>query len=470
MRSPLPTSNEVWQQSFVECLNSTVAKFAANTGFLVACSGGVDSLLLLDLMASYFPNRVRCIYVDHQLQQHSVLWGKRVQQHAATLNVPCVLQAVQVAVDGNLEQQARTARYAAFAQHLQANEILLLGHHQQDQAETVLLRLLSGSGVDGLSGMTALSNRANMRLWRPFLSLSREHIEKWAQQRSLHAVQDPMNTAPHYDRVWCRQQLWPVLQQRFPQMQQAIARSSALMQDAKHILDEVCQLDLQACGNAQQLCLLRLSRLSLPRQRQLLSRWMQGSEPYRPALQHVEILQQQVISAKTDAQAVLHWNSLQFRRYQQYLYRIDVKQQLDLNAAEQLALLEKPFAIELKTAFDVASARYQWQQQKQQVGLDVTRLKNLTLRPRSGGEKIHLHGRVGRWPLKKALQAAQILPWFRHTIQILYCDDVILGVLTPVGFWLAQSDYCQWSGWLPNLISSQYPFPLFEQEHDSTEL
>jgi len=82
----------------------------------------------------------------------------------------------------------------------------------------------------------------------------------------------------------------------------------------------------------------------------------------------------------------------------------------------------------------------------------------LYLRQRKGGEKIHLYGRVGHWPLKKAIQEAQIFPWTRHTIQILSTDNVMLGVFTPKGFWLAQSAYCEAGGWLPISVSSTLEF------------
>ncbi|HQZ58625.1 MAG TPA: tRNA lysidine(34) synthetase TilS, partial [Acinetobacter sp.] len=131
----------------------------------------MDSMLLLYLMAELFPKQSRAIYVDHQLQQPSATTGEQVQQHAQHLSIPVIIQKVQVDV-GNLEQQARQARYQAYQQHLQSNEILVLAHHQQDQAETVLLRLFSGAGVNGLAAMQQVDIRQDMTIWRPFLDLS----------------------------------------------------------------------------------------------------------------------------------------------------------------------------------------------------------------------------------------------------------------------------------------------------------
>ena len=101
----------------------------------------MESMLLLHLMSIVFPARVRAIYIDHQLQASSPDWGIFVQNYAQQLNIPVIIQKVEVA-SGNLENQARTARYSAYQQHLKSHDILVLAHHQQDQAETLMLRLL----------------------------------------------------------------------------------------------------------------------------------------------------------------------------------------------------------------------------------------------------------------------------------------------------------------------------------------
>lgn len=405
-------------------------------------------MLLLHLMSIVFPARVRAIYVDHQLQASSHEWGVFVQNYAQQLNIPVILQKVEIA-SGNLENQARTARYSAYQQHLKSHDILVLAHHQQDQAETVLLRLLSGAGVNGLSAMQALENRENFQLWRPFLSLSREQIEIWSMQLNLPFVQDQTNFDIQYDRAWCRQEVWPLLQQRYPKMQQALSRSSILMQDAHNILQEVFLQDLQYCGNSTQIDLEKLQQLSLSRQRQLLSAWMKGEADYRPPFEMVARLQQEVIDAKADAQSALHWNGHYYVRYQKQLYRIAKGLYL---ASKNCCHITGTIGLDLNQSISLISGKFKIV--SAEIGLSADLLKqNLTIHSRQGGEKIHLYGRVGHWPLKKAIQEAQILPWLRHTIQILAIDNVMLGVFTPKGFWLAQSKYCENDGWLPHLSS-----------------
>ncbi|WP_081401187.1 MULTISPECIES: tRNA lysidine(34) synthetase TilS [unclassified Acinetobacter] len=450
MRSTLPTFNEVWQRQFRSGFLKQLQDFPVETKFLIGCSGGVDSMLLLHLMFFLCPEKVRAIYIDHQLQALSADWGKFVAHQCQQLNIPCIIQPVHVA-SGNLEQQARNSRYQAYLQHLQADEILVLAHHQQDQAETLMLRLLSGAGVDGLAAMKQIDVRENLTIWRPLLDISREQICQWASDLNVKNIEDPTNDDTHYDRAWARQTLWPVLSERYPKMQAALVRTSELMQDAQDILQEVLQQDLASCGTETQLDLGKFLQLSKSRQRQLLSAWMKGKQQYRPSLDMVERLQREVIYAKQDAQAALHWQSFYYVRYQQQIHRLTAETYL----AEQQQVQTSPKTIKfaLKDSVQVLSGKFIIA--PAQLGLSPALLQQpLHLQQRQGGEKIHLYGRVGAWPLKKAIQEAQIFPWARHTIQILSTDNVMLGVFTPKGFWLAQSAYCEAGGWLPISVSS----------------
>ncbi|MDM1245804.1 tRNA lysidine(34) synthetase TilS [Acinetobacter sp. R933-2] len=449
MRSTLPAFNEVWQRQFRTRFLTQLLQFPKNTQFLIGCSGGMDSMLLLYLMAVLCPQQIRAIYINHQLQAANDDWAIFVAEQCQQLNIPYIVEHVQVA-EGNLENQARAARYQAYQKHLHPNDILVLAHHQQDQAETVMLRLLSGAGVSGLSAMKVMDERENLTLWRPLLDISREQICQWVEQSSLPYVDDPTNMDTHYDRAWCRHELWNILQSRYPKMQQALARTSYLMQDAQEILSDILQQDLAVCTYENRLDLAKLNGLTSARQRQLLSAWMKGQDTYRPSFEMVQRLQQEVILSKSDAQAALHWNEYYYVRFRQFLYRLDAE--IYLESKKEQAFVAQNLECDLEQKISVASGDFQIQVQK--VGLSYSLLrKKLELNHRRGGEKIHLYGRVGTWALKKAIQDAHIFPWMRHTIQILSIDNVMLGVFTPNGFWLAQSDYVEVNGWQPNLVS-----------------
>ncbi|MDV2438806.1 tRNA lysidine(34) synthetase TilS [Acinetobacter gerneri] len=450
MRSTLSAFNEIWQRQCRLSILKQLDTFPENTQFLIGCSGGMDSMLLLHLMSLICPNKIRAIYIDHQLQKISAEWGDFVAEQCQKLKIPYIIEKVDVAT-GNMENQARQARYTAYQQHISTYEVLVLAHHQQDQAETVMLRLLSGAGVNGLAAMQTFDVRDQLSIWRPLLDVSREQICQWVHELDISYIDDPSNLDTRHDRSWCRHELWNILQSRFPKMQQALARTSMLMQDANQILDEVVVEDLNFCGDQNQLDLTKLGTLSEARQRQLLSSWIKGEGQYRPAFEMVQRIQHEVIQAKSDRQAAVHWSGYYYVRYQNVLYRLEKQQYL----AEKNDEIEVEQILKLGLDQEIELPSGHFYIKKTKMGLSFALLnQKLDLKQRQGGEKIHLFGRVGAWPLKKAIQEAQIFPWKRHTIQILSIDNVMLGVFTPKGFWLAQSSYCEIDGWQPELISS----------------
>lgn len=471
MRSTLPTFDEVWQQQFRQRLiaqTQTLDQTSQDTTFVLACSGGMDSMLLLYLFADLTSEqlnhyRLKVISIDHQLQADSAKWSNLVLQHCEKLAVPCKVIQVDVQ-EGNLESQARKARYHAFENELQENDVLILGHHQQDQAETLLMRLFQGAGVRGLSAMQEWHTRSiqslnssdikNYFIWRPLLSLSKKQIKQWAKQWSgqlgFDYVNDPMNHDDEFDRVWYRQQLLPLIEQRIPHAQDSLSRTAILMQDANQILQEVLAQDIQYCVDDEGcLNISNLKTLSKPRQRQLLSAWMQADENYRPPLAMVERLNGEVIDAREDANSVLHWSNLYFMRYEYAIYRYTAQQWQSIQQPIQPTKIKFSLHHVVKLAgqsFKINPV------ENEQDGLKLDLLnQTLMLNPRQGGEKIRLNGRKDHRFLKKMLQEAKIAPWFRHQTQILMYHNVPLGVFTPLGFWLADSEFVEPNGWLPIL-------------------
>lgn len=409
---------------------------------MVACSGGRDSLSLARALQLLCPHRVRVVHINHQLQSVSAQWAQWLSQQCQQWQLPCVVQAVDVA-QGNLEAEARHARYRALFDELKTHEILVLGHHQQDQAETIFLRLMSGSGVKGLSAMKTLDYQGKNPLWRPLLNTSRQHITELAALICPEYIDDPANDQDNFDRVFLRQQVWPILKARWPALDSSLSRSALLMQDSQTILEDVLAADWQQCGDGHILDMPALQGLSQPRQRLLLSRWMQGDLPYAPPFHLVEQVRQNVLAARQDALPCVEWQGWQLRRYQQQLYRLPQQQR----KAEDMQL-NWPLGqgIELPTGY------WQWQKQTKGFAADLMD-QPFCLRTRRGGEVIHLQGRVGHWPLKKCLQEARIAPWQREQVQLLYAGEQFLGVFTPQGFWCNQTTALVDNGWLPCSIA-----------------
>jgi tRNA(Ile)-lysidine synthase len=190
---------------------------------------------------------------------------------------------VRVPAGASLEQAARQARYSAFTETLAPGELLLTGQHRDDQAETLLFRLLRGAGVQGLAAMPAARVLGAGHLMRPLLDCSRAELQAYAQTQGLSWVEDPSNADTRFSRNFLRQQVMPSLTERWPQATASMARSAEHLREAAQLLDELAELDLQAAsGEAPAYAWLGLPSLALEplvtlseaRQRNALRCWL----------------------------------------------------------------------------------------------------------------------------------------------------------------------------------------------------
>ncbi|MEA3235259.1 tRNA lysidine(34) synthetase TilS [Pseudomonas mosselii] len=252
----------------------------------VAFSGGLDSTVLLHQLADYTRNHpappLRAIHVHHGLQAAADAWPDHCRAVCAALGVELDVLPVQVAPGASLEQAARNARYDAFEKRLGLGEVLFTGQHRDDQAETLLFRLLRGAGLRGLSAMPQQRPLGQGSLVRPLLGLSRQQLQTYADMHGLVWVDDPSNGDTAFARNFLRGEVFPILRQRWPQAEANLARSAEHLGEAMGLLDELAASDLAiACDNAplpwlelDSLSLEVLAALSPARQRNALQFWL----------------------------------------------------------------------------------------------------------------------------------------------------------------------------------------------------
>jgi tRNA(Ile)-lysidine synthase len=215
-------------------------KLEAGDSFLVAVSGGADSLALakaLYLEAQLLALNPIAITIDHQLQENSHLQAAKVSAQLKEIGYGEVItKKVVVALDSGLENGARDARYAAIAESVEATKAVkvFLGHTYNDQAETVLLGLARGSGARSLSGM-AIENGIYLR---PLLAISRAETEAACKEWSLDFWNDPHNLNTEFTRVKVRREVIPYLEEHLdPGISRALVRTAALLRDDADALD-----------------------------------------------------------------------------------------------------------------------------------------------------------------------------------------------------------------------------------------
>ncbi|MGQ0622550.1 MAG: tRNA lysidine(34) synthetase TilS [Panacagrimonas sp.] len=298
----------------------------AGRGWLLAYSGGLDSTVLLHLLLASSPSRLRAIHVHHGLQGCADDWAQHCQASCQALGVPIEVIRVQVREGGQgPEAAARDARYAALRGRMDAGEVLVTAHHQDDQAETVLLRLVRGSGVPGLAGMHGLSEFSPGWLWRPLIDASRAQVRAEASTRGLHGVEDAHNRDLRYARSYLRAELLPRLAERWPAVSSNLARAALLQREAGELLQELAATDLATLRSApdlpaQALPTAGLLTLSAPRRRNLLRHWIAALGLPAPFHDSLHRLDAEVLAADPDAEPVLAWPGVELRRYRDRLY------------------------------------------------------------------------------------------------------------------------------------------------------
>lgn len=383
----------------------------------VAFSGGLDSTVLLHALVQASRHAVlppiAAIHVDHRLQAAAAGWPAHCQRVCDELGVPLRIQPVQVASGASLERAAREARYAAFAALLEAGEVLLLAQHQDDQAETLLYRLLRGAGVRGLAAMAEQRPLGAGHGLRPLLDVPRRELEAYAAAHGLRWVDDPSNSDAGFARNFLRQDILPRLHRHWPGASRVLARAAAHQAEAQGLLDELAELDLQAVrGQLAQdwlrvpcLDLQALRGLSDARQRNLLRHWLAGFTRL-PDSRHwqgwVDLR-----DAAGDASPQWQLESGRLCRHGQRLLWLDAQWLAPWrHEAQAWAVSDQPLPLPGNGKV--------WLEGAAPPGL-------LSIGYRQGGEVMLVPGR-GRRDLKRLLQEAGVPEFLRGRLPLLLCD------------------------------------------------
>lgn len=239
----------------------------------VGYSGGLDSTVLLDaaMRVAGPGTRIAPVHVDHGLHPDSGRWAAHCVAWCERRGVECGVHPVTVARRGSLENAAREARYRVFADLLGPGDLLLLGHHADDQSETVLFRMVRGSAAPG-AGMAAQRRLGAGVLLRPLLALPRRALESYARERSLDWLEDPANLDVRHDRNYLRREVLPRLAERWPGAAMNIARSARTRAADTALLERLLGHELEAVRRSAGLDVERLLAFAAPAR--LLRFWL----------------------------------------------------------------------------------------------------------------------------------------------------------------------------------------------------
>jgi tRNA(Ile)-lysidine synthase len=420
---------------------SEAGGIGATSRICVAYSGGLDSSVLLHLLAEarqLLGFSLTAVHVHHGLSNQADAWVRHCTQVCSALDVPLAIHHVDVQLAGEgLEAAARAARYRVFCQL--DTDFLVLAHHRDDQAETVLLQLLRGASLKGLAAMPeARPLTEKLMLLRPLLTATRSEIAAVGAAVGLDWVDDASNDDLRLARNALRQDVFPRLIQYFPHAPKALAQAAVQFTEAAQLLDALADQDGQAAITRNGLAISVLQALPEARGRNLLRRFLEiaGAEMHPEAVR--EALRQ-LCSARPDAQIRVVFGQYLLRRYRGWAM---VEAALPEVGQDQAAML----TWQGEQQFDLGAAGSLQFQPLLGGGVRLVPGR-VSIRRRLGGERIKPGPGRPRRTLKNLLREAGIPSWQRGAMPLIYLDDVLVWA-AGVG---ADSDFLakpEEAGWL----------------------
>lgn len=388
----------------------------------VGFSGGIDSTALLHTLSqqAVLHHKIHAIYIHHGLSQNADAWEEHCRSICNQLQVNFLSYKVKISQSSNIEEQAREARYQVFQTLLTAKDVLMLGHHAADQAETVLLQLMRGAGVDGLGAMEMVQPFGNAVLMRPLLTCTKDAILHYAEQNQLQWIEDESNQNERFMRNFIRNQIMPALVARWPKAIQNLARTAQHCQQAQKNLDDLATIDCKALLLYKDtLSLNAILHLSPERLTNVIRAWLKQCSTRYPSTKVLNEIVKNVISASSDANPEVQFGHYVIRRFRNQLYFSDSKKDAVVLQDSHWKTFPAPFACDAfqqKLFVKLSSS-----------GFALPSNAHIEVRFRKGGESIRLRGQTKS--LKKLFQEWAIPPWLRNKIPLLYVNHMLYVIV-----------------------------------------
>ncbi|OUR84033.1 tRNA lysidine(34) synthetase TilS [Colwellia psychrerythraea] len=420
-----------------------------NIELIIAYSGGIDSQVLLHALAQLkqkklISNEITVCHVNHGLSDNAKRWQKFAKQECAKLSVNLVVKCVNVQskAQQSLEALARDARYDALKSLRNKKSLVLTGHHSDDQSETFLLALKRGAGLKGLSAMSVQTQLGQHLLVRPLLKVSRQEIEGYAKTHQLSWVEDESNHDTCFDRNFIRQQIIPLLRERWPSINNTINRSASHCLAGQELLDELAEQDLTVCKTGEAgLHIEALTALSPARFNNLIRFFMAQKGSLMPSTEQVNQVRHQ-LQADEDKNPQIKVAQHVFRRFKGILFltpayndisdwqgQVELFQDTLPLGTSVLALPDNLGELIFNTNSMINSTLGKNQNNPLPRIALPKRDQLVSVRFRHENPKCLPHFRQHSRTVKKVLQELNIAPWQRKRIAFLYYDNELVAAI-----------------------------------------
>lgn len=409
-------------------LLNALAGLPKTSHYWVAYSGGLDSHALLHGLATLrdkLSAEIHAVYVDHGLQAESADWAVHCAAVCKSLDIPLQILELHLKPEKgeSLEAQARQARYQAIESLMAEDDILLTAHHQDDQAETLLLQLLRGAGPAGLAAMPAVAGFGKGLHARPLLGFSRKALSLYGAEHQLTWVEDKSNNDPSYDRNYLRHKVIPLIEERWPSMGRTLSRSARHLGESQSLIDELAREELKGLTGDEPdtLSIPGLLALIPARTRAVLRFWIREAGFPLPDTARLNRILDEVVTARADRNPVVNWQGAEVRRYRNYLYLMTPLS--ELNRATVLTW-------DLKDPLVLPSGLGQLRFERGAIGIasDLIEGKSVEVRFQHSEKCLQISGHSHSTTFKNFFQQNAIPPWRRSRLPLIFINGELAAV------------------------------------------
>ncbi|MHC8440959.1 MAG: tRNA lysidine(34) synthetase TilS [Candidatus Eutrophobiaceae bacterium] len=412
-------------------LNAVLGERSFTGRLFLGLSGGVDSSVLLHLAHCCSPalrQRVQILHVDHGLHPQSPEWAAFCRARCAELDLPLSILKVNAPVQSgeSIEAWAREQRYALMAGEMQEGDILLVAHHADDQAETVMMNLLRGAGAAGLAGMRTSRRCAGGWLVRPLLPFTCEQILAYAKHWGLSFLCDPTNEDRRFPRNFLRKEILPALSEHWPGFRVTLLRAARQQASMDDFLHELAQEDLARVRVGDRvLDIGGLCGMPSIRQAGALRCWLADLTLPTPSEAHIGQIRNALMAAPGRIPRVA-WRNVDLRRYRKRLYALP--EPVPSVATGTLLHWNTTQPLELPLGRLVLRQAHSGEERDYCIALPLCDAEKLHVRFRVAGMQVRLGGRRHSSRLKHLMQEHGILPWYRDLVPLVYLGEELLAI------------------------------------------
>ena len=398
----------------------------------VAFSGGLDSSVLLHSLVSIpeFKEKVFAIHVNHGLSPNSKSWIKHCDKFCSGLGVNFIPLTIELENSKTNENILRKARYEALFSCLKQGDVLCTAHHQDDHIETILFRILRGTGIKGLAGIEKYSQMEGIDLIRPLISYSKKDLLDYADKFEVNWIEDESNEDLSISRNFIRKKVIPNLKNdNWPEYKNSISYLSSKAKEANEILDEIAYLDLKLCASESldRLSILKIKELSHARAMNVLFTWLGINTHLGVSNKLTDQVYKSIILASESSNPVVTFGkkgqkgSFQIRRFNNFLHHLPLTETETLSN-KKVWKWNSDDPLELPTgtlSMQVALGKG--------ISTQLTE-PGISIKGRIGGERCKPEGRSKSQKLKKLFQEYGVPPWVRDRIPLVYVGDQLAAV------------------------------------------